>query len=190
MKYPQLKSPLLSQKRKVLENCFVSIIEAILAGSERVKGRASKTKRKQRSPSRVILCKSDHTYYTEMYCYTIAIFTQLEYNCVFARLLTSSQLCINEFIFGNNKQFNYSWEAWMLHVYSHENFMLEVRIFLSFTSWNFTGKRSCNKLPLLTHQFPFSTWYGGCAWEKKEKRQKNKQTNKKLQTQNNKCSFK
>ena len=33
----------------------------------------------------------------------------------------------------------------MLHVYSHENFM-------NFVSLNFTGRLSCNKLHLLTHQ--------------------------------------
>ena len=48
----------------------MSTIEAILEGRERVKGCASKTKWKQHSlvPSRV---KSDHTYITEIFCYTI-----------------------------------------------------------------------------------------------------------------------
>ena len=43
MKYPPLKSPTLSQKRKVLEDQIANI-EAILAGGEQVKGCASKTK--------------------------------------------------------------------------------------------------------------------------------------------------
>ena len=48
----------------------MSTIEAILEGREQVKGRASKTNWKQHSlvPSRV---KSDHTYFTEIFCYTI-----------------------------------------------------------------------------------------------------------------------
>ena len=37
-----LKCPITISKRKVLADCFVSTIEAILAGSERVKGHASK----------------------------------------------------------------------------------------------------------------------------------------------------
>ena len=50
----------------------MSTIEAILAGSEWVKGCASKTKWKQSSfPSHVILLNSDHTYFTENFFYTI-----------------------------------------------------------------------------------------------------------------------
>ena len=41
MKYPMLKSPITVSK---IEDCFVSIIEAILAGGEQVKGSASKIK--------------------------------------------------------------------------------------------------------------------------------------------------
>ena len=47
-----------------------------------------------------------------------------------------------------------------------------------FSSWNFTGRWSWSKLPLLTHQplahpFPFfsPTWNGGRAWKKKRERE-------------------
>ena len=49
----------------------MSTIEAILAGREQVKGHAS-----IHSPScvSIILRKNDHTYFTEIYCYTIYIY--------------------------------------------------------------------------------------------------------------------
>ena len=54
----------------------MSTIEAILAGSERVKGCTSKTKWKQSSlPSPVILHNSDHTYFTEKF-FTLASYIQ------------------------------------------------------------------------------------------------------------------
>ena len=69
MKYPPLKPPLAVSKKKVLKDFYVSTIEAFLAGSERVKGRASKTKWKQRSLS------GSHVFYgVTLYIY---IYTQV-----------------------------------------------------------------------------------------------------------------